>query len=178
MPQNNFSQNSTDWFWISPNLQEKLDDPNSDIGNCNGMKQGPCYVNIRFKPKDGVSFCKYDPNDYSKCFLNVSVERFLNWLKSNHSIYLKLVAYSVAPDELNLIVEIWNLNNPPLDTDGVIDKVKEEFGTIDIMDLCDIECISSKLCLQNILEYMRSARNRYEHPVDGKKIYEPYECKE
>lgn len=178
MPQNNFSQNSTDWFWMSPNFQAKPDDPNNHIGNCDGLKQGPCYIHIIFKPKEDVVFCKYDPNDYSKCFLNVSVERFLNWLKSNHSIYLKLVAYSVAPDELNLVVEVWNLNNPPLDKDGIIDKVKEEFGTIGIMDLCDIECISSKLCLQNILEYMRSARNRYEHPVDGKKIYEPYECKE
>lgn len=178
MAQNVFSQNSTDWFWANPDIQAKLDNPNCDIGNCDGMKQGPSYVYIRFEPPKGVSFCKYAPNDYSKCFLNVSVERFLNWLKSNHSIYLKLVAYSVAPDELNLVVEVWNLNNPPLDKDGVIDKVKEEFGTIDIMDLCDIECISSKLCLQNIMEYMRSARNRYEHPVDGKKIYEPYECKE
>ena len=178
MPQNNFSQNSTDWFWISPNLQEKLDDPNSDIGNCNGLKQGPCYIHIIFKPKEDVVFCKYDPNNHSKCFLDITVESFLNGLKGNPPKGLKLVAYSVAPDELNLIVEFLNLHNPLTDKGGVIDKVKGEFGTIDIMDLCDIECISSKLCLQNILEYMRSARNRYEHPVDGKKIYEPYECKE
>lgn len=178
MAQNVFSQNSTDWFWISPNLQEKLDDPNNHIGNCDGLKQGPCYIHIIFKPKKGVVFCKYDPNNHSKCFLDITVESFLNGLKGNPPKGLKLVAYSVSPDELNLVVEVWDLNNPSLDKEGVIDKVKEEYGTSDIMDLCDIECISSKLCLQNILEYMRSARNRYEHPVDGKKIYEPYECKE
>lgn len=178
MPQNNFSQNSTDWFWMSPNFQAKPDDPNNHIGNCDGLKQGPCYIHIIFKPKEDVVFCKYDPNNHSKCFLDITVESFLNGLKGNPPKGLKLVAYSVAPDELNLIVEFLNLHNPLTDKGGVIDKVKGVLGIPCIMNIHDIECIPSELLLKGLLEYMRSARDRYEHPVDGKKIYEPYECKE
>ena len=68
------------------------------VGTTNAQKD---IVRIIIKARENFKFCQYDPCDSSCCILNDVVVAYLNHLPKRD---YKLVAYSITPAEINLII--------------------------------------------------------------------------
>lgn len=124
-------------------------------------------VRIIIKARENFKFCQYDPCDSSCCILNDVVVAYLNKFPKKD---YKVVAYSITPAEINLIIAMTALDIKIFPVEDIQAIAVASFSLPKQMEIEDIHWLPRIPDIEGTLLYMRGERERYEHPVDGKKL--------
>lgn len=124
-------------------------------------------VHIIIKARENFKFCQYESYDPSLCILNDVVVAYLNQLPKRD---YKLVAYSITPAEINLIIALTALDIKIFSVEDIQAIAVASFSLPKQMEIEDIHWLPRIPDLEGTLLYMRGERERFEHPVDGKNL--------
>ena len=108
--------------------------------------------------------------------MDQQVEIFIDVLQKNSPNTPRLVAYSVVPNEINLVL-MYNPHDLPQKTeDEIKSEIKDELKKkihFTYQELkCELILAKKELCCG--ICYMIKAEDRYLHPAaDGKQLYNP-----